>query len=74
MFTGDNSDAHKGATQGVMEAAVHFRRAADSLMAAQALVSDPAYKEKLRLMRVRADSDSIFLDAMFQEAAQRYFT
>ena len=73
MFIGDNRDAAQAATQKLMDAAVHFRRAADSLMAAQAMTADAAHKEKLRLMRVRADSDSIFLDAMFQEGAQRYF-
>lgn len=73
MFIGDDTDAHKSATQKLMDAAVHFRRASEALMAAQALAADPVQKDKLRSMRVTADSNSVILDVMFQESAQRYF-
>ena len=73
MFIGDNKEAHQSATQKLMEAAIHLRRASDALMAVQGMTKEVPFRSGIGADRAKIDSMAAQYDVRFQEAAQTYF-
>jgi hypothetical protein len=74
MFIGENKEAHQAATQKLMEAVVHLRRASESLLAVQGMVDGDSAFTDIRRDRKILDSTAERYDEMFLDAAAIYFS